>query len=120
LGRGISQRLFVGHVYAEIEAYLAGRTAKISVGNLDSRRDYIAVEEAVRAYALIMQRGSPGEIYNVGSGVSIPIRALLQTILAENGLGMEIVEPLRPASSDKLDVSDIFADVSKLRSLVKG
>lgn len=117
LGRGISSRLFVGHVYGQIEAYRKGEIANVSVGDLESRRDYIAVEDAMRAYAVIMQRGVTGEVYNVGSGFSIKIRDLLERMLKENGLGMDAVTQMHPAAGDKLDVRDLFADISKFRSL---
>ncbi len=117
LGRGISPRLFVGHVYEQIEAYRGGRINKICVGNLDSRRDYIPVEEAVRAYVLIMERGATGEIYNVGSGASVKIGSLLERLLKENGLGMDAVEQHLPSPGGKLDVSDLYADLTKLRAL---
>ena len=118
LGRGVSRQLFVGHVYEQIDAYRSGRIARVSVGNLESRRDYIPVEDAVRAYALIMERGVSGEIYNVGTGASIQIRTLLQQILQENGLGMDVVEEQNSTSNNKSEVSDLFADVTKLRALL--
>jgi len=118
LGHGLSRHLFVGYVYEQIDAYRSGKIAKISVGNMESRRDYITVEQAVQAYEIIMQRGTAGEIYNVGSGVSVKIRDLLKRILEENGLDMDVVEE-RPAKlTDKSDIPDLFADVSKLRVLM--
>jgi len=117
LGRGISSELFLGRVYGQIEAYKAGLISKILVGNLEHRRDYIPVEQAVRYYALIMQRSTAGEIYNVGSGVSIKMRDLLHRILEENGLSMEIVEE-QASSGDAFDIKDLVADISKLQALV--
>ena len=117
LGPGMSSRLFVGHVYEQIAAYRKGEIAKISVGNLESRRDYISVKDAVCAYATIMQSGAAGEVYNVGSGSSVKIRDLLERLLKENGLGMEVVEQMHPAMGNKVDISDLFADVRKLSSL---
>jgi nucleoside-diphosphate-sugar epimerase len=117
LGKGISGRLFVGHVYEQIEAYKAGRISKILVGTLDHRRDYVPVEEAVRYYALIMQRGKAGEVYNVGSGVSIRIRDLLRRILEENGLSIGVVEEQASKQGDAFDIKDLVADISKLETL---
>ncbi len=118
LGNGMSSKLFVGYAYEQVEAYKAGRISKILVGTLDHRRDYIPIEEAVRYYALIVQRGKSGEIYNVGSGVSIRIRDLLQRILEENGLSIEIVEEQASKRADVFDIKDLVADISKLRTLV--
>jgi GDP-4-dehydro-6-deoxy-D-mannose reductase len=117
LGRGAPGNLFIGRVYEQIEAFQAGRTAKIVVGNLENRRDYIPIEQAVGYYALIMQRGKPGEIYNVGSGTSIPIRDILKQILEENGLSMAIVEESKSELLHKFDIKNLVADIGKLNKL---
>ncbi len=117
-GMGMSGELFVGRVYEQIEAYRAGIVSKITVGNLEHRRDYIGIEQAIRYYTVIMQRGKAREIYNVGSGASIKVRDLLQRILEENGLGMDVVEERAFRPTSKFDVKDLFADVSKLKALM--
>ena len=45
-----------------------GEAEALSVGNLASRRDFSHVKDIVRAYRLIAEKGTPGEVYNVGSG----------------------------------------------------
>jgi len=116
-GQGMSGKLFLGHVYRQVEAYKAGLISKISVGNLEHRRDYVPIEQAVRYYALIMQQGKPGEVFNVGSGVSIGTRDLLRRILEESGLSLEIVEEQVSKQLDAFDIKDLVADVSKLKAL---
>ncbi len=117
-GQGMSDKLFLGRLYEQIESYKAGRISKILVGNLEHRRDYVPIEQAVRYYALIMQRGKSGEIYNVGSGASIRIRDLLRGILEESGLSIEIVEEQISKEPDAFDIKDLVADISKLKTLV--
>ena len=117
-GQGMSGKLFLGRVYEQVEAYKAGRISRILVGNLEHRRDYVPIEQAVRYYDLIMQRGKSGEVYNVGSGASIGIRDLLRRILEESGLSLEIVEEQVSKQPDAFDIKDLVADVSKLKALV--
>jgi GDP-4-dehydro-6-deoxy-D-mannose reductase len=64
---------------AEIEAGL--RPATLQVGNLRAQRDFTDVRDTVRAYYLIVQRGVPGEVYNIGSGVPHSIQELLDVLL---------------------------------------
>ena len=65
---------------ADIEA---GRwEPEIAVGNLDARRDLTDVRDTIRAYRLILERGTPGRPYNVCSGRAITIRELLDRLLA--------------------------------------
>lgn len=52
---------------AEIEAGL--RPPIVHTGRLDTRRDFVDVRDAVRAYAVLLHHGTPGEAYNVCSGV---------------------------------------------------
>lgn len=40
----------------------------LCVGNLDSYRDFLHVEDVVRAYELLMRKGKAGEAYNINSG----------------------------------------------------
>jgi GDP-4-dehydro-6-deoxy-D-mannose reductase len=119
-GAGMPTKLFVGRLYEQIEAYRAGRISAIVVGNLDNQRDYVRVEVAVRAYALIMERGKAGEVYNVGSGASIRIRDLLRCILEVNGLSMAVVQEQQSRQENKFDIKNLVADIAKLRALKGG
>jgi len=116
-GRGISPMLFVGRLNVMIEAYKKGEISRIQLGNLQNKRDYIDVKDAAVAYEKIMERGSTGCVYNVGSGYSIRIRDLLERILAENGLEPGIIEERQQNDPDKFDVKDIYADISMLKGL---
>jgi GDP-4-dehydro-6-deoxy-D-mannose reductase len=50
------------------EAKRSGAT-QVRVGNLSAVRDFLDVRDVVRAYLLLLERGVPGEAYNVASGV---------------------------------------------------
>lgn len=64
---------------AEIEAGM--QPPVLRVGNLDARRDFTDVRDVVRAYWLLIERGTAGEAYNVGSGEAYPVRYILNTLL---------------------------------------
>ena len=61
---------------AEAEAGL--RPPVVDVGNLDVRRDFLDVADAVRALWALLDRGMPGEVYNLCSGRAPAIRELLE------------------------------------------
>ena len=44
----------------------------LKVGNLDVRRDFTDVRDVVQAYALLMQKGERGEVYNICRGEACP------------------------------------------------
>lgn len=119
LGEGFSTRLFIGNLLKQVADYKNGVIDKIMVGNLENKRDYLHVSVAVRHYKVIMEHGLTGEIYNVGSGKSVKINDILDEVIAENGIDLPVVEFLENKSASKIDVKDIFADISKLNYLIK-
>lgn len=73
---------------AEIET--GRREATISVGNLDARREVTDVRDTVRAYELLLTRGQTARPYNVCSGQAIPIRDVLDRLVAKARVPVEI------------------------------
>jgi GDP-4-dehydro-6-deoxy-D-mannose reductase len=84
---------------ADIEA---GRwEPEIAVGNLDARRDLTDVRDTIRAYRLILERGTTGRAYNVCSGHAITIRELLDRLLARARVPIRVrVDPSRYRPND--------------------
>lgn len=62
----------------------------IRVGNLSTRRDLTDVRDVVRAYSLLMERGTPGMIYNVGSGQGRSIQSVLDALVARARVPVQI------------------------------
>lgn len=87
----------------------------IAVGNLDAVRDFTDVRDAVRAYELLMQSGSKGEVYNLGSGHGVAMQTVLDELIEE--AHTEITVKPDPARMRPSDVPVFVADASKLRQL---
>ena len=89
-----------------------GEGGVLRVGNLSPRRDITDVRDVVRAYRLLVERGEPGGVYNVCSGVDVAIEELVRRMLALAGADLR-VEPdpalLRPA-----DVPALRGDRTRL------
>lgn len=85
----------------------------IKVGNLEAIRDFTDVRDIVRGYRLAVEKGEPGELYNLASGNGIRIRDMLQTLLDLAKVDIQIeVDPerLRPS-----DVEVLIGDATKFR-----
>lgn len=119
MGKGISNKLFIGRLYEQIDEYKKGKISKIILGNLQNKRDYIDINEAVKDYKLIMDYGKSGDIYNVGSGKSIRIYELLLKILNDNNVSMHVIEERTSDNLNKMDIKDIYADTRKIDELRK-
>ena len=85
---------------AEIEAGL--REPVVYVGDLTPRRDYSDVRDIVRGYWLLLERGEPGEVYNLCSGHSWSIQQVLDFVLNLSTVkGIEVkTDPARLRPSD--------------------
>jgi nucleoside-diphosphate-sugar epimerase len=117
---GMTERLFVGRVERQIAELLAGARARIEVGSLDAVRDYVSVADAVEQLLAIANCGSAGHVYNVGSGIPIKMRGLLSGMLAEHGLGMDVVAERRSSSSHhSYDVPIAYADMTRTGHLLE-
>jgi GDP-4-dehydro-6-deoxy-D-mannose reductase len=60
----------------------AGRQPpRLLVGSLDVKRDFTDVRDVAAAYLAAMERGEPGEVYNIGSGRLRPLRDAVDGLL---------------------------------------
>lgn len=96
---------------AEIET--GAREPVVWVGNLDAIRDFTDVRDMVRAYWLALERGEPGEVYNLCSGRSWAIQEVLDFLLglsSVKGIAVKVdAARLRPS-----DVMILEGDPSKI------
>jgi len=89
---------------------------KISVGNLDARRDLTDVRDTVKAYRLMIQRAEAGAVFNVCSGTAITIRELLDTLIAR--ARMPVTIEVDPARMRPNDTPLLLGDPSRIREAV--
>lgn len=85
-GPGLSERLFMGRVQTQIEEVRRGARAAFEFGSLEATRDYVDAQEAARQMLAIAVDGKAGQVYHVGSGEPVTMRALLQQLLASESM----------------------------------
>lgn len=77
------------------------RKAELRVGNLDSVRDFLDVEDVVDAYARLLDPAVPSGAYNVSSGIGTTVREHLETLMQLTGVDPTIgVDPERFRPTD--------------------
>ena len=84
----------------------------LSVGNLEARRDLTDVRDTVRAYQLLMARGTPGTPYNVCSGTAYRIQEVLDGLLAKASVDVPVRQD--PARARPGDNPLLLGDPSKI------
>ena len=83
---------------AEVEA---GKKEFMSVGNLESARDFTHVKDACRAVRLIAEKGHTGGVYNISSGVTHKAQEVLDKLVAMAKVPIEVrQDPARMRPSD--------------------
>jgi GDP-4-dehydro-6-deoxy-D-mannose reductase len=85
----------------------------IRVGNLDARRDFSDVRDVVRAYWLALEKGEPGEVYNICCGKAWTIREMLDMLLGMTKVKVKIEQD--PARMRPSDVPVLLGDASKFQ-----
>lgn len=86
----------------------------IFVGNLEPRRDFTHTSDVARALWLLLDRGQPGQVYNLCSGTATRIGDIVEIVRQQGRVPVEIrVDPARMRPSDE---PLLMGDNSKLRA----
>ena len=95
-----------------IKQVLNNNVKKIQLNSVDPKRDFIFLDDVIRALLLTMgNRDSMLDIYNVGAGESISINRLIKKIFDISKIEKElIIENL----IRKNEIMDVVADITKI------
>lgn len=91
-----------------------GEADAVSVGNLESKRDFTHVKDIVKAYRLIAEKGRAGEIYNVGSGKTYSAGEVLDRLIGMAKCPVPVRQD--PARMRPSDTPVVCCDNSKIRN----
>jgi GDP-4-dehydro-6-deoxy-D-mannose reductase len=118
VGPGLRAGMAPSDFVAQAAAIRDGRASpELHVGNLEPRRDFLDVRDAVDAYQRLAFRDDVwGDTFNVASGVPVAVGDLLRTILRLAGVEARIVPDL--ARQRAVEVVEQVGDSAKLRSLL--
>jgi GDP-4-dehydro-6-deoxy-D-mannose reductase len=112
IGPGQNPGFLVPDIAQQVIECEQGKRSEVLVGNLDAQRDYTDVRDIVRAYRLLLEKGSAGETYNICSGKAVSGHDIVSGILAAAGSQAPLkADPQKMRPSDNLLV---YGDSSKL------
>ena len=86
----------------------------VKVGNLEPVREFLHVRDVVDAYARLLAKGQPGEVYNVASGQGVSLEDLFHRLADLIG-----AHPIPEADPDLVrsgDILHLVGDAAKLRA----
>lgn len=99
----------------QIAAIEKGTASTLSVGNLIGKRDFTDVKDMVRGYQILMEQGVVGEVYNLGTGVAVSMRSIVDQLCALATTKIQVEE--ERARFRHLDIPIMQADATKARAL---
>lgn len=111
-GPGQREGFLIADFAAGIARVEQGLAPCLKVGDLEARRDFTHVRDVVRAYRLICEQGRPGEVYNVGSGVTWSAQEILDKLCAMAVCPIPVEQD--PARMRPSDTPVICCDHTKL------
>ncbi len=85
---------------------------QLAMGNPTPTRDFAFVEDIVRGYALLAERGRSSEIYHFSSGTERTVRQIVETIMKISGVKSEVY--WNP-DARRVDIPRSVGDYSKSR-----
>ena len=87
----------------------------LRVGNLGSARDFSDVRDVVRGYLVLMERGEPGEAYNICRGEAVTIGEIVEHLRGEVRVPFELVE--EPTRVRRREIARVVGDATRARAL---
>jgi len=116
IGPGQRQGFVSADFASQIAAIEKGNQPPVlKVGNLDAVRDFTDVRDVVRAYRLLLEKGTVGEVYHVASGQGVSIKSLLDQLLVLSTVKITVQED--PSKLRPSDTPILIGDAAKLRNL---
>jgi GDP-4-dehydro-6-deoxy-D-mannose reductase len=101
VGAGQAKGFMVPDFSSGIVEVERGQKEYLSVGNLESARDFTHVRDAVRAVRLVAEKGHAGEIYNICSGRTYKASEILDKLISKARADIEVrQDPSRMRPSD--------------------
>jgi GDP-4-dehydro-6-deoxy-D-mannose reductase len=112
-GPGQLSRYVVPALARQVAVVVKTGGGPIYTGNLQVRRDFADVRDVVKAYRLLVERGDPGQVYNVCTGRSVLLQDVAERLI---GLaGTDLVLRVDPARLRPSDVPEMRGDFSRLQ-----
>jgi len=97
-----------------LEGLAVGR---ISLGDPEARRDFVYIDDVVEAFvAALAWRGSAFEVFNIGSGSSVAVAAVVDKVIRLSGRAAKVEYDRHARPSE---IPNIVADIRKAAQLLK-
>jgi nucleoside-diphosphate-sugar epimerase len=111
-GPGQSDRFLLPHIARQVAS---DNCTQIEVKDLRPRRDYVYISDVVDAFICAMD-AHPGDIFNIGSGVSYSVEDIIKIALNVAGVDKPYGCPTQLIRKNEVD--DVVADISLIEKSI--
>jgi len=104
LGAGQRDQFVASSFARQIAQIAAGRIQPIMrVGNLESVRDFIDVEDVIGAYVQLLDASVPAAVYNIASGLGVTVQTVLDLLIELGEVEVRVeTDPARIRPTDHM------------------
>lgn len=119
IGTGQKQHLIPSCFVRQISQIKQGKQDYLTVGNLDTARDFLDVRDIAEALWKLIDTETDinGQIFNIASGQSVKIREILNECLKISNCDPDIVK-VDPQLFRKNEIMNIIGDITKIQSVI--
>lgn len=89
-----------------------GETARLRVGRISSRRDFVDVRDVATAFSALLESGVPGETYNIASGRDYSVQEVIELLFSISGLSLPLDVDAERIRGE--DVPCVRGDIGKI------
>jgi len=114
-GPGQPERFIFPHVAKTLARIKKGDIpAQIPLGDISVERDFLDVRDVAAGYIALLEKGRPGEIYNVCSGNARPLRDYIDMMIRASGVKATICDD--PSRKRACEVERFCGDNAKTKT----
>ena len=104
IGPGNSVNLACSEFARQIALAEKSGKNELHTGTLSSKRDFVDIRDAVKAYHLIVKKGKAGNIYNVCSGKSMAVKECLDILIKNADCKINVICDKRKIQKNDIPV----------------
>lgn len=112
IGKGMHERFLIPQIVNQVADYKTGKRTNLEVSRLDSKRDYIAVDDVADAIKVLIEGTPKASIYNIGSGHATSNKELIDVVIHE--VGLETIPDVVQTSDKPEQLVAIQADIRRI------
>ncbi|MFB0559111.1 MAG: GDP-mannose 4,6-dehydratase [Dehalococcoidales bacterium] len=124
-GPGRDKRFVTSWITSQVTGLKRGDIDRIRIGNVNAFRDWSHINDIIKGYCLLAERGKPGDVYNQGSQRTNSVLTYILLSLESAGYNITKIQTIRgnkvvkaPAEVDNSEIFGLNFEKTKVDRLM--